>query len=153
MMNTFENIQELGQQAFKNHLKFLSSGRIEEWVNLFTEDGILEFPYAPAGTDFPSSVSGKEALFAYMKNFPKHFKVEFENLHFHPTQEATLVIAEFTSKGHAISTGKPYLQKYISVVTTTTDGKIAKYVDFWNPITAFEALNAPLDQFLAETAG
>ncbi len=151
-MNTFENTQALGQQAFKNHLEFLSSGRIEEWVDLFTEDGVLEFPYAPVGTDFPSSVSGKKALLDYMKNFPKHFKVEFENLHFHATQEPTLVIAEFTSKGHALSTGKPYLQKYISVVTTTTEGKIAKYVDFWNPITAFEALNAPLDNFLTQEA-
>jgi ketosteroid isomerase-like protein len=151
-MNSFEKTQALGQQAFRNHLKFLSSGRIEEWVDLFTEDGILEFPYAPEGTDFPSSVSGKKALFDYMKNFPKHFKVEFENLHFHATQEPSLVIAEFTSKGHAISTGKPYLQKYISVVTTTPEGKIAKYVDFWNPLTAFEALNAPLDKFLAATS-
>lgn len=149
-MNTIENIRELGQQAFKNHLELLSSGRIEEWVDLFTEDGILEFPYAPVGTNFPSSINGKKALFDYMKNFPEHFEVEFENLAFHATQEPTLVIAEFTSKGHAISTGKPYLQRYISVVTTTAEGKIAKYVDFWNPITAFEALNAPLDKFLAQ---
>jgi ketosteroid isomerase-like protein len=147
-MNTSENIKALGQQAFKNHLRFLSSGRIEEWVNLFTEDGILEFPYAPQGTGFPSSVSGKKALFDYMKNFPDHFMVEFENLHFHPTEDPTLVIAEFTSNGHAISTGKPYLQKYISVVTTTSEGKIAKYVDFWNPLTAFEALDAPLNKFV-----
>lgn len=37
------------QQAFKNHLKYLSSGRIVEWTDLFTEDGILEFPYGPQG--------------------------------------------------------------------------------------------------------
>lgn len=148
-MNTSENIKALGQQAFKNHLQYLSSGRIEEWVNLFTEDGVLEFPYAPEGKGFPSSVSGRDALYEYMKNFPEHFEVRFENLHFHATEDPTLVIAEFTSNGKAISTGKPYLQKYISVVTTTPEGKIARYVDFWNPVTAFEALNAPLDTFLA----
>lgn len=151
-MNTSENIKALAEQAFKNHLKFLSSGRIEEWVDLFTEDGILEFPYAPEDAAFPSSVSGKKGLFDYMKNFPEHFKVRFENLHFHATQEPTLVIAEFTSNGHAISTGKPYMQKYISVVTTTPEAKIIKYVDFWNPIKAFEALDAPLDKFLSAKA-
>jgi ketosteroid isomerase-like protein len=149
-MNTKEQIRNLAQQAFKNHLEYLSSGRIKEWVDLFTEDGILDFPYGPA--DFPKQVKGKKELYEYMKNFPLHFKVAFENLHFHGTEDPTLVIAEFTSNGHALATGKPYLQKYISVVTTTPEGKISRYVDFWNPMVALEALNAPLGKFVASNA-
>ncbi|MDJ1472725.1 nuclear transport factor 2 family protein [Cytophagaceae bacterium DM2B3-1] len=145
-MKTKEQIRTLAQQAFKNHLEYLSSGRITEWVDLFTNDGILEFPYGPA--DFPKHVEGKQSLYEYMKNFPEHFKVQFENLHFHVTEDPTLVIAEFTSSGHAISTGKPYNQKYISVVTTNEDGEIIKYVDFWNPMVAMEAINAPLASFV-----
>ncbi|SHM87521.1 hypothetical protein SAMN05444266_112149 [Chitinophaga jiangningensis] len=147
-MNTKEQISALGQQAFKNHLAYLSSGRIEEWVDLFTENGILEFPYGPK--DFPTRVSGKPELHEYMKNFPLHFKVEFENLYFHPTADPHTTIAEFTSKGHALATGNPYNQRYISVVTTTDDGKIAKYVDFWNPMVALEAIEAPLTAFVKE---
>jgi ketosteroid isomerase-like protein len=147
-MKTKEQIRTLAQQAFKNHLEYLSAGRITEWVDLFTNDGVLEFPYAPA--DFPTHVAGKKALYDYMKNFPKHFKVQFENLHFHATEDPTLVIAEFTSAGHAISTGKPYNQTYISVVTTNEDGEIMKYVDFWNPMVALESINAPLANFVAE---
>lgn len=52
-----------------------------------------------------------------MKNIPEHFKVQFENQHFYATEDPTFVIAEFTSAGHAISAGKPYDQRYISVVT------------------------------------
>ncbi|WP_207423563.1 nuclear transport factor 2 family protein [Desertivirga brevis] len=148
-MKSQENTRELAQQAFKNHLEYLSAGRIAEWVDLFTEDGVLEFPYGPKG--FPESVKGKQELFEYMKNFPEHFKVEFENLHFHATEDPALVIAEFTSKGHAISTGKPYNQKYISVVHNTIDGKITKYVDFWNPLVALEAIEAPLETFIKES--
>jgi uncharacterized protein len=147
-MNTKEQIRTLAQQAFKNHLEYLSSGRITEWVDLFTDNGVLEFPYGPAG--FPTHVEGKQELYAYMKNFPEHFKVQFENLHFHATEEPTLVIAEFTSNGHAVSTGKPYNQKYISVVTTNEDGEIVKYVDFWNPLIAMESINAPLTKFVGE---
>ncbi|WP_343748639.1 nuclear transport factor 2 family protein [Fluviicola sp.] len=147
-MNTKEQIRNAAQETFKNHLEFLSSGRIEQWVDLFKEDGILEFPYGPK--DFPKLVSGKKELFEYMKNFPNHFKVQFDNLHFHATEEPTLVIAEFTSDGHAISTGKPYIQKYISVVTTDNQGKIIRYVDFWNPMVALEAIDAPLSNFVKE---
>lgn len=145
-MNTKEQIKTAAQNAFKNHLEYLSSGRIEKWVDLFDENGILEFPYGPK--DFPRRVKGKSELFEYMKNFPKHFKVQFDNLHFHPTEDPALVIAEFTSDGHAISTGKPYIQKYISVVTTDEAGKILKYVDFWNPLVALEAIDAPLSEFI-----
>ena len=136
-------IREKAEQAFKNHLTYLSTGRIEEWVNLFAEEGVLEFPYGPDG--FPKKVAGKEALYEYMKNFPEHFKVAFTNLYFHPTADPTLVIAEFESDGIALSTGRPYLQKYISVVNNTEDGKITRYVDFWNPLVAMKSMNVPID--------
>jgi len=147
-MNTEEQISVLAQRAFQNHLDYLSAGRIQEWVDLFTEDGVLEFPYGPEG--FPKNVSGKNELYNYMQNFPKHFKVVFENLHYHLTKEPTLVIAEFTSNGHALETGNPYFQQYISVVTTTPEGKIIRCVDFWNPLVAMEAINAPLTGFIKQ---
>jgi ketosteroid isomerase-like protein len=145
-MKTKEQIKDAAQTTFRNHLEFLSSGQIEKWVDLFDENGILEFPYGPS--DFPNLVKGKTELYEYMKNFPEHFLVTFENLHFHATESPNLVIAEFTSNGKAISTGKPYCQQYISVVTTDDDGKILKYVDFWNPMVALEAINAPLSNFV-----
>ncbi|KAA0127336.1 nuclear transport factor 2 family protein [Chryseobacterium sp. SN22] len=145
-MNTQEQIRNAAQATFKNHLDFLSSGQIDKWVDLFDENGILEFPYGPA--DFPGLVKGKAELYEYMQNFPKHFSVSFENLHFHATESPNLVIAEFTSNGRAVSTDKPYNQRYISVVTTNDDGEILKYVDFWNPMVALEAINAPLSNFV-----
>lgn len=136
-------IKNKAEQAFKNHLIYLSSGRIKEWVDLFTDQGILEFPYATKG--YPNKVQGKTELYEYMKNFPNNFKIEFRNLHFHPTANPNLVIAEFESDGIAISTKNPYQQKYISIFTTDDDGKIEKYVDFWNPIIAMESLGVSIN--------
>ncbi|RDD84035.1 nuclear transport factor 2 family protein [Streptomyces parvulus] len=134
-----DDIRAGAQQAFKNHLEYLSSGRIPEWVDLFTNDGVLEFPYAPKG--YPARVAGKKELLEYMSNFPEHFRVRFTDLHFHETVDASLVIAEFKSDGIALATGRPYLQTYISVVETQ-DGKITRYVDFWNPLAAAESLGS-----------
>jgi ketosteroid isomerase-like protein len=132
-----ESIRAAAQQAFRDHLKYLSAGEIDRWVELFTEDGVLEFPYAPAG--FPQSVRGKTELHEYMKNFPEHFKVEFTDLRFHETTDPALVIAEFASRGSALATGRPYNQRYISLVETR-DGRISRYVDYWNPQVAAESL-------------
>jgi ketosteroid isomerase-like protein len=51
-MKTKEQIKDAAQTTFRNHLEFLSSGQIEKWVDLFDENGILEFPYGPS--DFPN---------------------------------------------------------------------------------------------------
>jgi len=82
-----------------------------------------------------------------MQNFPKHFSVKFTNLRYHETTDPSLVIAEFESDGVALSTGRPYLQKYISVVETR-DGAITRYVDFWNPMVAMQSIGADLSKFL-----
>ena len=126
------------QYALAEHLRLVSSGRIDEWVALFTPDGILEFPYAPAGV--PREVQGRAALLAYMSNFPETFDVQFVDLVFHETTDPATAIAEFRSTGRAVVTGKPYEQTCISVVHTDDTGRITRYVDYWNPLVAIEAL-------------
>lgn len=50
-----------------------------------------------------------------------------------------VMIAEFSVEGSAVTTGRPYNQRYISVVTFRDD-KIVTYRDYWNPVVAIEAL-------------
>ena len=127
------------QHALAEHLRLVSSGQIEEWIGLFTPDGILEFPYAPAGV--PREVQGHAALLAHMSNFPETFEVQFVDLVFHETADPARAIAEFRSTGRAVTTGKPYEQTCISVVYTDDAGRITRYVDYWNPLVAIEALD------------
>jgi len=126
------------QHALAEHLRLVSSGRIQEWVDLFAPNGLLEFPYAPEGV--PRRLQGHDQLLGYMSHFPETFDVEFVDLVFHDTNDPGLAIAEFESTGRAVATGKPYEQTCISVVYTDDQGKITRYVDFWNPLVAMEAL-------------
>lgn len=126
------------QHAVSEHLRLTAAGKVEEWLDLFTEDGILEFPFAPAGV--PARVQGRDALSAHMTHFPENFDVEFVGLVFHETTDPGLVVAEFRSVGLALPTGKPYEQTCISVVYTDEAGRITRYVDYWNPLVAIEAL-------------
>ncbi|BBG01720.1 MULTISPECIES: nuclear transport factor 2 family protein [Pseudonocardia] len=126
------------QHAVSEHLRLLSSGRLEEWVDLFSTDGVIEFPYAPVGV--PARVQGRDALLDHMSGFPETFDVEFVDLTFHDTVDPRRAVAEFRSTGWALPTGKPYEQTCISVVYTDDTGRITRYVDYWNPLVAVEAL-------------
>lgn len=126
------------QRALTEHLRLTAAGQVEDWLDLFTADAVLEFPFAPAGV--PARLQGREALSAHMTHFPENFDVEFVGLEFHETTDPDRVVAEFRSVGHAVPTGKPYEQTCISVVYVDASGLITRYVDYWNPLVALEAL-------------
>ena len=61
----------------------------------------------------------------------------------HRTDDAEVVIGEFTATGVVTPTGAPYAMRYIGVVRVR-DGEIVSYRDYWNPLavqdlTAFGA--------------
>ena len=126
------------QQVFLQHLDCLATGRAGDWVRLFAADGVLDFPYAPAG--FPGRVRGYEQLRAHITGFVEEFEVVFDDVVFHETVDESLVVAELRGHGTSRTTGLPYEQVYVSIVRTK-DGLIAHYADYWNPL----ALTASTD--------
>ncbi|BCJ56095.1 putative PhzA/B-like protein [Actinoplanes sp. NBRC 14428] len=138
-MDNHKTVRSGAQQAFLRHVELLGAGRGAEWAELFTEDGVLEFPYAPQG--YPRRVAGRRDLLAHQEGFARTFRVEFTGVRFHETVDPALVIAELECDGVALATGRPYRQKYISLVETR-DGLISRYVDYWNPQVVAEALAA-----------
>jgi ketosteroid isomerase-like protein len=126
------------ETALLRNLELLTDGRIEDWVHLFTADGVLEFPYAPPG--WPTHIQGHAALHEHMRRFPEHLAVRFSGVRFHPVADPHLVVAEFDAEGTALSTGRSFQQSYISLIWTGADGLITRYRDFWNPLRLLEAL-------------
>jgi ketosteroid isomerase-like protein len=118
------------QQVFARSLELLGEGRIEEWVDLFAPDGVLEFPAPPIG--FAAELRGHDALRMQMGMFASQMVVRFSPPTFHDTVEEDLVIAEFTSDSTLRATGTDYRQTYVSLVWFR-DGKIVRYRDFWDP--------------------
>jgi uncharacterized protein len=143
-----DSIRAAAQQAFQDHLDLLAAGRSADWVNLFTEDAAVEFPYAPAG--YPIEVVGKTNLLTHATRFAETFRVEFTEPQFHETVDPTVVIAEVKSTGVALQTGRPYNQTFICVVETA-GGKMSRYVDYWNPQVVAEALGSNDDMVTAFT--
>lgn len=107
-----------------------------EMVDLFCEDVVFEFPYAPEG--LPCRLEGLSALADHLTRLGPMLELREFTLHaVHPAGET--VIFEFSCRGEGAATGLPYDQDYISVVTLR-EGRIARYRDYWNPLIVLHAL-------------
>lgn len=128
--------QQLIETRVREALEALTRLDVKPWPELFTEDGVQEFPYAPEGS--PRRISGKEEIAEYLADYPATFNLDRIKT---PTwhHDGDHAIVEFEVEGTAVPTGKPYHQRYISVIEHR-DGKITRYVDYWNPLVVQEAL-------------
>jgi uncharacterized protein len=137
MSNDRDQVRAKARDTFHKHLDYLSSGRTDEWVGLWNENGVLEFPFRLS--IYPEKVTGKNEIREYIRHFPDYLEVVFSAPSFYDTEDPSLVIAEFEAKGKMKTTGNPYNQRYISVVKTS-GGKIDFYRDFWDPVVLQTAL-------------
>ncbi|GAA3737474.1 nuclear transport factor 2 family protein [Salinactinospora qingdaonensis] len=136
-MATGSTPQTPAQRILVRSLELLENGDARGWVDLFRPDGVLEFPYAPEG--WPKRFEGRDALWAHMSKFPEHLSVTFSGIVFRETADPYLAIAEFHGNGTALSSGRPFVQEYISVLWSD-DTEIVHYRDFWNPLLHLQAL-------------
>ncbi|HSA53063.1 MAG TPA: nuclear transport factor 2 family protein [Yinghuangia sp.] len=110
-------------------------GNVDAQTAEYTEDAFLEFPYASP----PVRVDGRRRICEYLTAALTVFEMRLTVTRIHETTEPDTLIAEFTSEGRVTTTGKPYANTYISVVTFR-DGLIAGQREFYNPTVAAEAL-------------
>lgn len=108
------------------------------FLEMMTEDCIMEFPYAPPGG--VRRLNGRTALAEYLSGLGGILEIEsITDLIVHRTQDPGVVLLEFSCIGRGIKTGEPYNQRYISVITLR-DGHIVRYLDYWNPLVAMQVI-------------
>ena len=127
-------------------------GRVDpgarSFVDLMSEDFVMEFPYARPG--MPTRVEGRAAVLAHLMKVAGDVSVDSaSNLVTHETADPEVVILEFDGHGRSIRTGEPYEQRYISVIRARS-GKIVHFKDYWNPIQGLKAQlgSAAVDAFI-----
>lgn len=125
------------QMTLQTYLLLFSQQRWDEWIALWAEDGVLEFPFAPAGRK--SRYVGKAEILAYMTPLGGRIKAQgMEYFRVHPMADPDAVCFEMSMHGANAETGAAYNQKYISIVETK-DGKITLYREYWNPVVSMDA--------------
>ncbi len=134
--------QPAGLSRFSDMLKAALGPLVDQeasgFLDMMAPDGVMEFPYAPPGG--VTRLEGREALAAYLSGYDEILAIgRMTEPTIYRTDNPEVVILEFGCIGHGVKTGRPYNQRYISVVTVR-DGKIVRYVDYWNPLIALEAI-------------
>ena len=136
-MNQIEEQRKLALDKAQLYLKLLQSQDWEKWIELWAEDAILEFPYAPKNR--PSVYRGKKDILTYMSSTTRSIVVDsVADLIISPMLEPTKIVIELTINGHLISNGAQYNQRYVTFFEFEY-GKIKHYREYWNPLVTIDA--------------
>ena len=101
-----------------------------------TEDFVAELPYS----DPPQRLEGFRDYQAAVEPSLETFRFRLALEALHPGLDPDLIVAEYTSDGVAVPTGKPYRNTYIGVFRFR-EGRLAGLREFFNPVLAAKSLS------------
>lgn len=107
-------------------------------LEMLTEDTVMEFPSDLPTT--PTQLVGRQENVQFFSGFGglmTHDEIRL--VAEHQTTNPNVAILEYEGTGKATQTERPYLQKYITVLTFR-EGRISHWKDYWNPVNV--VLNA-----------
>lgn len=129
------------QMIFDLHLELIAKD-VQAWMNLFTEDAVVEFPYA-AALSLPARFEGKSAIYNHFQQMVAQMQdLVFTNVRQYPTSNPNVLFAEVHGEATIVATGHHYQQDYVMRLETK-EGKILHYREYWNPIPVIDAMGDP----------
>jgi ketosteroid isomerase-like protein len=109
------------------------------FFDLLADDVVFEFIITVP--DYPRRVVGRESLIELYRGYGSTFFLDrCHDLRVHRSDAASTVVLEYASQGKAVATGRPYSNRYISVITLT-GRKITHWRDYLDPLRVIAALN------------
>lgn len=123
--------------SLKRFLDALLDSTHEDLIAMLAVDAVMEFPYAFASS--PQRLEGKAEIVKFLTRFESFLVLrDIELVRAHHTTDANIAILEYEGFGESVKAGRPYRQKYITVLTFR-DGQILYWKDYWNPIPVLAA--------------
>jgi ketosteroid isomerase-like protein len=111
----------------------------ELYFDSFADDAIFESRYHFPG--WPVTIRGRDNLMASLSGYGKTIGLHScDALVVHRSQDRRVVILEYEVHGKILSSGAPYDNRFISVVTIE-NRKIIHWRDYMDSLAAWTALN------------
>jgi uncharacterized protein len=111
----------------------------DHYFDTIGEDAFFEFRYRFPG--WPLTIRGRANLMDSFSGYGNTIKLHSGNaLVVHRSQDSRVVILEYEVQGTVLSSGAPYDNRFISVITMA-NRRIVHCRDYMDSLTAWSALN------------
>jgi len=125
-------------KLMSDYQALIGQGRFDEWIELWADDGVLEFPYAPAGRR--RTYQGKADILAYMKHATGRVAADsVEQMRISPMLDPGMAVVELSFKGRVLADDAPYNQSLV-IFFEVQDGKLRRHREYWNPLATIDAM-------------
>jgi len=109
----------------------------DDFFGIHADDVVVE--YIITVPDYPRRIVGREALAELYADYGQSIvQSGSSDVHRYHDAEQSVVVLEYTIHGTVVSTGAPYLNRFISVITVK-DRKIVHWRDYLDPLAVFAA--------------
>ena len=114
-----------------------------QWQALIADDLVWELPYAPT-IGHPGRLSGREEVVGFVTWFLEAVEnFRFFDLTVYACADPDMAVAEVKAEARIKPTGRLYRQEYV-VFLRAAGGKIAFLREYFNPVRAAQAMDAPI---------
>jgi ketosteroid isomerase-like protein len=110
----------------------------DHFFNLLADDVVFDFVITVP--DYPRHVAGRDNVIELYRGYGSSFFLDrCYDLRVHRSDSTSSVVLEYASEGKVVTTGFPYRNRYISVITLR-DRKVSHWRDYLDPLRVFAAL-------------
>jgi hypothetical protein len=121
----------------KTFFRLLQAQDWPNWIDLWAEDALLEFPFAPSRR--PTSYRGRGEILKYMSGTAERIVVDsIADFKVSPMLDPGQVVVELTINGHLRENGAAYNQGYVTFFEIS-NGRITRCREYWNPLVSIDA--------------
>jgi uncharacterized protein len=126
-------------RIIREGLKGVADG--EDYFDLLAADVVFEYVISVPG--YPRRVEGRQNIIDLYSSYDDYMTVHTaDNLRVYRDPEASVVVLEYEVHGESVQTGRPYNNRFISIVTVK-DRKVTHWRDYLDPIAVFDAAGWP----------
>jgi ketosteroid isomerase-like protein len=113
----------------------------EDYFDLLAEDAVFEYVISVPG--YPRRVQGRQNVIDLYSDYGEHIELHSaDNLRVHRDRRNSVVVLEYEVHGRSVQTGRPYDNRFVSIVTVK-DRKVIHWRDYLDPIAVFDAAGWP----------
>ena len=126
-------------RIIKEGLEGLADG--DDYFDLLTEDVVFEYVISVPG--YPRRVEGRQNIIDLYSGYGDYMELHSaDNLRVHRDPETSVVVLEYEVHGTSVTTGRPYNNRFVSVITIN-DRKVTLWRDYLDPVAVFDASGWP----------